>query len=140
MVLSAQLHHQSLLWIPTASPEVEAKIILARVPLWHSGLRIQHCHCSGLDHCCGPGSLPGPRTSTCCRQSQKKKKSSSVLVPHPHPPPSASPRLPPLASRDTALPSQGEEQIPHPVPCFWTNNSVHIMIFLCSFLNHPLVF
>ena len=27
------------------------------VPLWHSRLRIWHCHCSGLGHCCGIGSL-----------------------------------------------------------------------------------
>ena len=25
------------------------------VPLWHSRLRIQHCHCSGLGYCCGMG-------------------------------------------------------------------------------------
>ena len=33
------------------------------VPLWHSGLRILHCHCSSLDCCCGVGSIPGPGLS-----------------------------------------------------------------------------
>ena len=28
------------------------------VLLWHSGLRIQCCHCSGLGHHCGTGSIP----------------------------------------------------------------------------------
>ena len=40
-------------------------------------LRTQHCHYRGLGHCChyyGEGSIPGLRTSKCCRWSQKKKK------------------------------------------------------------------
>ena len=31
------------------------------VPLWHRGLRNQHCHCSGSCCCGGMGSVPGPR-------------------------------------------------------------------------------
>ena len=30
------------------------------------------CHCSGMGHYCGTGLIPGPETSTCCRQGQKK--------------------------------------------------------------------
>ena len=37
------------------------------VLLWHSGLRIQHCHC------CGTGSVPGLGISTCHRHVRKKK-------------------------------------------------------------------
>ena len=37
-------------------------------PLWHSGLRMQHCHSCGLD------SIPGPGTSICCGCSQQKQK------------------------------------------------------------------
>ena len=51
------------------------------VPLWLRGLRIWCCHC------CGPGLVPGPGTSTCCRCVQtfyflikKKIKTSSPLV------------------------------------------------------------
>ena len=29
------------------------------VPLWHSRLRIQRCHCSGSSHCYGVGSIHG---------------------------------------------------------------------------------
>ena len=36
------------------------------VPWWLSRLRIQCCHCSGVD------SIPGLESSTCCRHSQKK--------------------------------------------------------------------
>ena len=36
-----------------------------RVPLWHSGLRIRHCHCSYSSCCCGTGLIPGPGTSEC---------------------------------------------------------------------------
>ena len=41
-------------------------------PLWCSGLRIWHCHCSGLDCCCGAGLIPGLGISTCRGCSQKK--------------------------------------------------------------------
>ena len=26
---------------------------------WCTGLRIQHCYCSGSGHCCGEGLIPG---------------------------------------------------------------------------------
>ena len=48
-----------------------------RVLLWHSMLRSQHCHCSGLGHCFGIGLIPGKGTSTCYRPGQKKKKNHS---------------------------------------------------------------
>lgn len=31
---------------------VSCKRVGSEVPLWQSGLRIQHCHCSGSSHCC----------------------------------------------------------------------------------------
>ena len=34
------------------------------VPWWCSRLRIQHCHCYGLDHCCGMDLIPGSGTSS----------------------------------------------------------------------------
>ena len=43
------------------------------VLVWHSNLRIQCCHSSGLGHCCDSGSIPGPGTSTCHRYRKKKK-------------------------------------------------------------------
>ena len=45
---------------------------LTGVPLWLSGLRIQHCHC------CGMSLVPGLRSSTCHGQGQKQQK-----IPHP---------------------------------------------------------
>lgn len=42
--------------------------------LWHSGLRIQHCQCITLGHCCGMSSVPDPGTSACLRHGRKKKK------------------------------------------------------------------
>ena len=39
--------------------------------MWHSELRIQHCHCSSLSYCCGMGLIPGQGTSTCCEHGQK---------------------------------------------------------------------
>ena len=45
----------------------------AAVPRWLSGLDIWTCHCSSSGHCCGPGSIPGPRTCACRGHSQKKK-------------------------------------------------------------------
>ena len=35
------------------------------VPLWYSGLRTQHCHCSTSGKCCGTGSIPGPEPYIC---------------------------------------------------------------------------
>ena len=42
--------------------------------LWRSTLRIQRCHCSGLGHCCGAGSIPDSGTSACCMCGKKKKR------------------------------------------------------------------
>lgn len=40
--------------------------------LWHSRLKIHHCHCSTLGHYWGAGSIPGWGTSTCgCSQEKK---------------------------------------------------------------------
>ena len=55
---------------------------LLGVPLWHHGLRIQHCHCSGSGQCHGMGLIPGPKTSTCCRLGQKNPKASFSLEAH----------------------------------------------------------
>ena len=41
------------------------------VPRWLSGLRIWHCHCCGLGHCCGSGLIPGLETSACHGSVQK---------------------------------------------------------------------
>ena len=58
--------------------------ILLSVLLWSSGLRIQHCHCSGSGRCSGAGSVPSLHTSTC--HSQKKKKNRILLsYPGKHP-------------------------------------------------------
>ena len=40
---------------------------LREFPLWYSGLRIQCCHSCRVGHRCGSDSIPGPRTSVCCR-------------------------------------------------------------------------
>ena len=53
---------------------INKKDSMEEVPLWLSGLRIQHCHCSRWGGCCGTGSIPGLRTSMCYRYSKKKKK------------------------------------------------------------------
>ena len=47
--------------------------ITAGVPWWHNRLRILYCHCSGVCHYCGMGSIPGLGTFTCCRLGWKKK-------------------------------------------------------------------
>ena len=44
------------------------------VPLWHSGLKVQHCHYSGLGCYRVMGSIPSLSTFTCLRHSQKNKK------------------------------------------------------------------
>ena len=50
--------------------------------MWVSGLRIQHCHCSGSGHSCGTGLITGPGTSAChgCGKKKKKKKNKVVCV------------------------------------------------------------
>lgn len=48
------------------------------VPLWHSMLRIQHCHYRGLGHSCGTDSTPGPGTPHALH-GQKKKAEEKTL-------------------------------------------------------------
>ena len=52
--------------------KVEIIIAPVTVPLWHSELRVWHCHYSSSGHCFGAGSIPGPETSACCGHGQKK--------------------------------------------------------------------
>ena len=47
--------------------------------MWHSGLRIQHCHCSGLGRCYGVDSIPDPGTSTCRGCGQKINKFLKII-------------------------------------------------------------
>ena len=51
---------------------------LYRVPWTPSRLRVQHCHCRGLGHCCGTGLIPHLGTSTCHGHSKKKKKDNKT--------------------------------------------------------------
>jgi len=46
--------------------------------LCHSGLRIQHCHCSGFGCCHGTGSIPGLGSFTCHAHGQKKEKRNEM--------------------------------------------------------------
>ena len=62
---------------------VSLKISTPRVLLWHSGLRIWHCHWCGSGRCWGIGLIPGLGTSTICGHGQKKKIHSR---PHPKDP------------------------------------------------------
>ena len=57
--------------------KAECEISVRGVFLWCSGLRIWHCHCSGLGNCCGVGLIPVPGTSIYCRCGLKKKKKIS---------------------------------------------------------------
>ena len=66
--------------------EKDSKALLIEESLTRSSLVAQwvkalHCHFSGLGCCCGPGSVPGPGTSTCwgCCQKKKKKELPSWL-------------------------------------------------------------
>ena len=57
---------------------MQLKTNIAGVPLWCSGLKIQHCHCSGLGHCSGTGSTSGAGAST--GTSEKKSISSQQII------------------------------------------------------------
>lgn len=46
------------------------------VPLWHSRLGIQPCHCCGVDLILGPG------TSTSCRYSQNNNNNTKKIITH----------------------------------------------------------
>ena len=54
------------------------------VLLWCSRLSIRCCHCYGLDHCCGTGSIPDLGTSKGCecrgRKKKKKKEKNHIYV------------------------------------------------------------
>ena len=50
---------------------------IKEVLLWHSGLRIWHCHYSGSGCCCGVGLIPGLGTSACRGSGQKKKRKNN---------------------------------------------------------------
>ena len=54
---------------------VVSKWLIPRVPLWCSRLRIW-CHCNGLGHCCGAGSVSGLGTFTCQGCGPRKKSRS----------------------------------------------------------------
>ena len=42
--------------------------------MWHSRLRVWHCHCSSSGHCCDVGLIPGLGTSACCGCGPPPKK------------------------------------------------------------------
>ena len=44
-----------------------------KVLLWHSRLRIQHCHCRGSGHCSDTGSIPGLGNLHATGVAKKKK-------------------------------------------------------------------
>ena len=46
---------------------------LLGVPWWHSGLRVQLCHCSGSGHRCGVGSIPVLELPHAAGAAKKKK-------------------------------------------------------------------
>ena len=48
--------------------------------MWFSGFSIQHCHCSGLSHCCGSGLIPGLGTSMCCGWGQKEEQRGNKIT------------------------------------------------------------
>ena len=52
------------------------KWLVGGVPWWFCELRTQHCHC------CGAGSIPGPRSSQCCRYSTPSPPQSGLLQGH----------------------------------------------------------
>ena len=66
------------LWLLIAGTELSWESIWCSkniwgVPVWLSELWIQHCHCSGSVSCCGMGSIPGLRTSSCYKWGQNKQ-------------------------------------------------------------------
>ena len=54
--------------------------------MWHSGLRIRHCHFSGSGHCCGTGSIPGLGSSTGHGYGRKERKTGKQVTPRPDSP------------------------------------------------------
>ena len=49
--------------------------------MWCCRLRIWHCHCSGLGHCCGMGLIPGWGTSACLRWVKNPPAAAVMRVP-----------------------------------------------------------
>ena len=69
-------------WLAVLQIIIVLKYVLREVPLWCRELRIQHCHCSGLNCCRGVSSTTSPGTSTCHGRSENKKK--CVKEPYTH--------------------------------------------------------
>lgn len=53
------------------------KIMEVRVPWWHIGVGIRHCH---LGRCCDPGSIPGPG-NFCIPQVRQKNNNDDGNIP-----------------------------------------------------------
>ena len=93
IIKGLQLHYKTaLLYVYSAHRESTKLKLLRGIPLSCGGLRIWHCHCSSLGHCCGVGSIPGPGTSTChgcspqkitrkiCREKDEQKYSRKIQI------------------------------------------------------------
>ena len=63
-----------LLYFSTWKSKKTFKKFFQGVLLWLRGLGIKHCHCSGLDHCCGMGLILSPRNFHRPQVQPKKKK------------------------------------------------------------------
>ena len=50
------------------------------VLLWHSRLRIQHCHCSGSGNCHGAGLIPGPELPHAMGTKNKTKPQRGEVI------------------------------------------------------------
>ena len=61
LLLRLHLFHESLI------------LRIQGVHWWISRLKMQHCHCCGLDCCCGVGLITCRRTSTRCGLGQNKQ-------------------------------------------------------------------
>ena len=58
-------HMYGIVFIYSDNKKGQCSQTNTRCSQWHSGLRIWHCHCTDLGHCCGTSSNPAPGTSTC---------------------------------------------------------------------------
>ena len=70
--LSFSVYLEKIMFFKKITWETLGKTSFSGVPLWCSGLRIQHCHCSDSGNCWGTGSTPGPEASKCHGHGQKK--------------------------------------------------------------------
>ena len=73
-VLDSDLNHMDF-----HSMLLSLKVNEGGISWWLHGLRIWHCHYCSSGDCCGVGSMPGPRTSTYCRCSQREKKKKKEM-------------------------------------------------------------